>query len=111
LLCWIVVLPGIAGVVQAQDDRDTPAREAAQNPFQGKAIAIFFKGNASEIQFMEAPQIRTFGKQTFLLGRVPREQRRHWVPLADVSRIEEFTDVEELGKYYRPGPASKKPSR
>ena len=50
---------------------------------------------------LQEPQFRTSGEHTFVVGRVPGGELTLWVPLNDVTLIEEFKDVEALGKMYR----------
>lgn len=105
------VLLATLGVAFAQDgEAPAKSKESGKSPFTGKALFVQMKqGHSPGSVPLEEPQVKTLGERTFLIGRVVNGTRRFWLPLADVARIEEFADVEELGKHYQIGrPAEKK---
>ncbi|MBN9522125.1 hypothetical protein J0H58_27005 [bacterium] len=78
------------------------SRAPGPEGFTGSAVVVWLKG-ANEGVRLEAPEVRTAGDRAFLVGREPGETRRQWLPLADVVRVEEFADLQELGRRYPPG--------
>ncbi len=102
-VCGAVVLLALLGAGPGWSGDAPAAGKPAEATFTGKAIAVHLKGQPSAISLLEEPQIRTVGDCTFLIGRVAQGHQRMWLPLADVARIEEFADVEALGKHYRLG--------
>src|SRR5687767_256093 len=106
LLISSITLLGLWAVSLAQAPNQPPTKEAPA--FVGQAIFVMIKHPTQDHQFLERPQIRTFGERSFLIGHAVHTKTRVWIPLADVARIEEFADMEELTKHYRIGNPPKK---
>jgi hypothetical protein len=97
-----VLLSGLAAAA-ACIAGPSEAKDSGEATFTGKAILVQTKGSSNQILKLQEPQIKPLGDHSFLVGRAVHGQTRFWVPLADVARIEEFANVEELGKHYQLG--------
>ncbi len=85
-----------------RDHAAAPGRVPGPAGFTGAAVVVWLK-DAKEGVRLEGPEVRTAGDRAFLVGREPGGTRRQWLPLADVARVEEFADLQELGRRYPPG--------
>ncbi len=90
----------IAGMCTSKTSRaDAPDT----SDFSGKAVFVH-RREANWSGGLLNPRIRTFGVQSFLIGRPiggPTQASALWIPLTDIIEIEEFADAHEMGKSYR----------
>jgi hypothetical protein len=85
---------------------DPPQPDKPQAGFIGKALFVRTKGDRGVVMLLD-PQVQKLGDRTFVVGRpVDRrtEASRVWVPVSDVTEVEEFADAKEMAKWYRSGP-------
>jgi hypothetical protein len=95
----------------AQESTTTKTETTVNETFVGKALFVHLRNPGRSTVSLEDPRIQTFGLHTFLIGRTsdwPAKSLRVWVPLSDVSEIEEFADVKEMAKWYRVSPSASK---
>jgi hypothetical protein len=99
----------LLGVGLAQDANSSKSEH--HGAFSGKAAFVRLKNAVRPTLAVEDPQIQTFGETSFMIGRAaegPVRSVRLWVPISDVLEIEEFSDVKEMGKWYKLSPAPTK---
>jgi hypothetical protein len=101
----------VAGLALAVGRFSAPAAAAADppmnmRPFEGKAAKVYLKGR--EGAFLEGPVVGTIGNQPCVVGRTVGGFGWVWYPISEISSVEEFKDVTEMGKVYKlPGAAAK----
>jgi hypothetical protein len=104
----------ISGALMGASFAEEPSpskSETHHDAFTGKALFVRLKNPGRSTVVLEDPQIQTFGENSFLIGRAvegPVRSLRIWVPLSDVLEIEEFTDLKEMGKWYKLSPVTGK---
>jgi hypothetical protein len=79
-----------------------PGRAPGPDGFTGTALLVWLRDTPEGVR-MEGPEVRTVGDRAFLVGREAGGTRRHWLPLAEVVRIEEFADLQELNRRHPAG--------
>jgi hypothetical protein len=110
-LWGLVVSLMLLSVGLAQESTPTKAETTPSDAFVGKAVFVHLRNPGRSTLSLEEPRIQTFGLHSFLVGRTsdgPAKSLRVWVPLSDVSEIEEFADVKEMAKWYRVSPSASK---
>jgi hypothetical protein len=105
-----LVCCALLGVGLAQNANSSKS-ESHHDAFSGKAAFVRLKNQGQPTLAVEDPQIQTFGENSFLIGRAaegPVRSVRLWVPISDVLEIEEFSEVKEMGRWYKLSPAPAK---
>src|SRR3954447_11568776 len=103
IICAAFLLAA-SGASRGQDGKaSAELKDGSKSAFTGKAIFVETNSQSLQNVLLEDPQVKTLGERTFVVGRVVNSTRRCWIPLSNVDRIEEFADVEEMGKYYKLG--------
>ena len=115
---WVggaAVVLAVAGFALAQPggqqrDKRGGDEKAVDRPggFTGKAAFVTMKGPPQSLTPIENPQFRTIGQHTFLVGKIVNGEQLVWLPASEIARIEEFADLEALGKFWHIGPRAKK---
>ena len=109
-----VVLLALLGVALAQSSDGPKTGDLKEAAFAGKAVHVVLKGQIqlqaknSTFLFLEQPQIRTFGNGSFVTGRSIEHGRQIWVPLSEVTAIEEFAEHQRDGQGLLPAATSRK---
>jgi hypothetical protein len=111
ILWGLVTSLTLFSVGLAQESTTTKTETTPNDAFVGKALFVHLRNPGRTTLSLEEPRIQTFGLHSFLIGRTsdgPAKSLRVWVPLSDVSEIEEFADVKEMAKWYRVSPSASK---
>lgn len=106
---WVLVLLlGCAGAAAADPPKPEKSEVAT---FAGHALAVHLKRADQSFMCLVDPEVRMLGDRSFLTGSPlddPIKASRVWIPLSDVTEIQEFNDAKELGKWYKVPPHAEK---